>query len=87
MKGRQVFVSGRFEARDYQDNTGANRTSLDINANEVSLVGGRPDGESGGSFSGAGSATGGSRGQQSGRSEQNFDDLPDSGGDIDDIPF
>jgi single-strand DNA-binding protein len=88
VKGRQVFVSGRFEARDYQDNTGANRTSLDINANEVSLVGGRPEGEAGGSFAGSGSASGGGRSQQSsGRPDQSFDDLPDSGGDIDDIPF
>jgi single-strand DNA-binding protein len=87
VKGRQVFVSGRFEARDYQDNTGATRTSLDISANEVSLVGGRPDSESGASYAGSGAATGGSRSQQPGRSEQNLDDLPDSGGDIDDIPF
>jgi single-strand DNA-binding protein len=95
VKGRQVFVSGRFEARDYTSNDGQQRTSLDINANEVSLVGGRPDGESssggssGGSFGSGGSGgsvSGGSRGQQSG-SAPNFDDLPDSGGDIDDIPF
>lgn len=80
-KGRTVFVTGRFEARDYQDNSGSNRTSLDITASEVTLVGPRPDGEGGGSFSGS------SRPMQSGSSSQGFDDLPDSPSDIDDIPF
>lgn len=98
VKGRTVFVSGRFEAREYTGNDGTQRTSLDINANEVQLVGGRPDGESGGgSFGGASGGYGG--GQQSGNSGGNrpqggssggggdaFDDLPDSG-DVDDIPF
>lgn len=85
VKGRQVFVSGRFEAREYTGNDGQQRTSLDITANEVQLVGGRPEGESGGAFAGAGSA--GSRSPQGGGSPSNFDDLPDSGGDVDDIPF
>jgi single-strand DNA-binding protein len=94
VKGREVFVSGRFEAREYTGNDGQLRTSLDITANEVNLVGGRVDGEgstggaSGGSFSGGGgSSSGGARGQQGGSTGSDFDDLPDSGGDIDDIPF
>lgn len=98
VKGREVFVSGRFEAREYTGNDGQLRTSLDITANEVNLVGGRNDGDSssggssggsfgsGGSGSSGGSFGGGGRGQQGG-SAPNFDDLPDSGGDIDDIPF
>lgn len=90
-KGRQVFVAGRFEAREYQDNTGATRTSLDITANEVSLVGGRGDGESGGgSFGGnAGDRQFGAAGRASasGNQPSDFDDLPDSPSDVDDIPF
>lgn len=97
-KGREVYVSGRFEAREYTGNDGQQRTSLDITANEVTLVGSRGDNESGGgSYSGgssSGSQGGGSgsfgggssRGSQGG-SSGDFDDLPDSGGDIDDIPF
>jgi len=96
-KGRTVFVSGRFEAREYTGNDGAQRTSLDITANEVQLVGPRPDGESGGSsFGGSGGSSYGG-GQQAGSSAggrpqagneggDRFDDLPDSG-DVDDIPF
>jgi single-strand DNA-binding protein len=92
-KGRQVFVAGRFEARDYTGNDGQQRTSLDITANEVSLVGNRGDsGESGGSYSGSasgGGSAGGSasRGLQGVSAAPEFDDLPDSGGDVDDIPF
>jgi single-strand DNA-binding protein len=99
VKGRQVFVSGRFEAREYTGNDGQPRTSLDVTASEVSFVGGnRPDGEGSGSFSGGGSggasqSGGGSsyggagRGAQSGSSGPDLGDLPDSGGDVDDIPF
>ncbi|MCC6674142.1 MAG: single-stranded DNA-binding protein [Thermomicrobiales bacterium] len=96
VKGRQVFVSGRFEAREYTGNDGQLRTSLEITANDVTFVGGnRQEGEGGGSFGGGGSSSGGSgsfgggssRGSQSGSSSGDFDDLPDSGGDIDDIPF
>lgn len=99
-KGRSVFVSGRFEARDYTGNDGQQRTSLDITANEVQLVGNRQDGDGGGgsysggsagggsySGGGGGSQTGGSRGQQGSGSASDFDDSPDSGGDIDEIPF
>ncbi len=98
-KGREVFVTGRFEAREYTGNDGQQRTSLDITANEVQLVGSRGESDAGGgsSFSGgsgslsgggAGSFGGGSgRGNQGGNNPANYDDLPDSGGDIDDIPF
>lgn len=87
-KGRSVYIAGRFEAREYTGNDGAQRTSLDITANEVQLVGGRPDGEGGGNLVGSSggqtfSAIG--RGQQGGASPD-FSDLPDSG-DVDDIPF
>jgi single-strand DNA-binding protein len=43
-KGRQVFVSGAFEPRDYQDQQGQTRTSLDVNADEVLLIGQAPQG-------------------------------------------
>jgi single-strand DNA-binding protein len=40
-KGKQVFVAGSFEARAYQANDGTQRTSLDVNADEVLLLGSR----------------------------------------------
>ena len=45
-KGSQVYVFGRLEAREYQDQQGQTRTSLDVSANEVQLLGSRSAGES-----------------------------------------
>ncbi len=96
VKGRTVFVSGRFEAREYTANDGAQRTSLDITANEVQLVGLALTVKwwrivrriSGGGYGGGqqGSSSGGSRAARRRRRRDRFRDLPDSG-DVDDIPF
>lgn len=83
-KGKQVFVLGNLEAREYQDNNGQTRTSLDVRADEVQLLGTRPEGEGGtGGLGGGGGfgGGGGGRGGRSGGDTENF------GGDIDDVPF
>jgi single-strand DNA-binding protein len=41
IKGRHVFVSGRLDAREYQDQQGQLRTSLDVDADDVQLLGER----------------------------------------------
>lgn len=46
-KGKQVYVEGRLELREYQDQQGATRTSLDVTANELLLLGQRGDNEPG----------------------------------------
>lgn len=54
-RGKQVFVDGRFEAREYQDQQGATRTSLDVTADNVLLLGSRADSDGGyGGYSGGG---------------------------------
>lgn len=40
-KGQQVFVSGELTQREYQANDGSTKTSLELNANIVDLVGKR----------------------------------------------
>lgn len=40
-KGQQVFVSGELSIREYQANDGTTRTSLDLVANVLDLVGGK----------------------------------------------
>lgn len=50
-KGKQVYVEGRIEAREFTGNDGQVRTSLDVNANEIQLLGSRQDNQ-GGSFGG-----------------------------------
>jgi len=42
-KGQQVFVSGELATREYQANDGTTRTSLELNANVIDLVGKRND--------------------------------------------
>ncbi len=46
-KGKQVFVEGRLDANEYQDQQGQQRTSLDVFANEILLLGTRADSDSG----------------------------------------
>jgi len=46
-KGRQVYVEGRLDAREYQDQNGQTRTSLDVNASEFQLLGSRSEFEGG----------------------------------------
>jgi len=42
-KGQQVFISGELSQREYQANDGSTRTSLELNANVIELVGKRND--------------------------------------------
>ena len=79
-KGKQVYVLGNLEAREYQDQQGQTRTSLDVRADEVQLLGSRPEGEGGGSAGSLGGS--GGRGGRSGGDTEGF-----GGSDIDDVPF
>src|SRR4029079_18435651 len=88
-KGKQVFVEGRFEAREYQDQQGQTRTSLDVTANEIQLLGSRADSE-GGPGGGFGAATGaagvrGSGGQEAGEDSGGIKDIGEV--DWDEPPF
>jgi single-strand DNA-binding protein len=42
-KGQQVFVSGELTQREYQAKDGTTKTSLDLNANIIDLIGKRTD--------------------------------------------
>ena len=68
-KGKQVFVSGTFEAREYQGNDGQTRTSLDVNADEVQLLGSRDGGDFGGPVSSG-------RQDNFGQDDASMDDVP-----------
>lgn len=76
-KGKQVFVSGRLDPREYQDQNGQTRTSLDVNADQILLLGSRGDAEGGGG-PGGGARSGGDRPSD----RESFDTA-----DIDDVPF
>ncbi len=93
-KGRQVYIEGRIQTRNYDDKDGNKRYITEIIASEVQFLGGGGgrDGERGG---GGGGGGGGSAGGGGGRSN---DGPPPSDGDFggyggggggpdDDIPF
>jgi len=81
-KGRQVYVEGRLDAREWTDQSGATRTSLDVNCTEFQLLGNRGDsegGQGGGGRASGGGQPGGGRGFQDDQSQgapNDFDDVP-----------
>jgi len=98
-KGRQLYVEGRLEPREFTASDGQVRTSFDVTMTDFQFVGERREGDqagdgSGGAYSGGsgggnfgnsgGERTGQDRGTNSNR-RQNFNDSP--AGDMDDIPF
>ncbi|MDQ4045120.1 MAG: single-stranded DNA-binding protein [Chloroflexota bacterium] len=74
-KGKQVYIDGNFEAREWTGQDGQTRTSLDVTAREMQLLGQRGD-EAGGEYSG-----GGGGGRQAQQPAGNYDS------DLDDVPF
>lgn len=47
VKGKQVFVRGDFDVREFTGKDGAVRTSLDVFVSEIELLGSRVDGQQG----------------------------------------
>jgi len=84
VKGKQVYVEGRLETRDYQDQQGQNRTSLDVNATELQLLGSRADAGGGEQFGGGG---GGGRGPAGGGQRGGSEPPEEPSGTFDDVPF
>ena len=91
-KGSQVYVEGRLRTRKWQDkNSGADRYTTEIVANEMQMLGGR--GGMGGEGGGGGrSSYGGGRPAAGASQDSSFNQSPapshDDGGMIDDeIPF
>lgn len=75
-KGRQVYIEGRLQTREWQDRDGNRRWTTEVIGNEMVMLGGR--GDSGGDF-------GGGRSDGDG----NWQGGPPSGSpvDADDLPF
>ncbi len=83
-KGKQVYVDGRLEPREYQDQQGQTRMSLDVTANELQLLGSRADGEGG--FGGGGFGAAAGAGAAGGRS-QGRADQEDQPGSLEEVPW
>jgi len=62
-KGRSVYIEGRLKTRKWQDkDTGADRYSTEIVADQMQMLGGREGGEGGGGGGGFGGGGGGGGG-------------------------
>lgn len=87
-KGRQVYVEGRIEAREYTGSDGQTRTSLDVNANEIQLLGNRQDSQGGGGYGGGqqGGYGGGQQGGSYGGQQGGFGGQ-DEADDLNSVPF
>jgi single-strand DNA-binding protein len=85
LKGQQVFVSGELTMSEYKANDGTMRTSLELNASIIDLVGKKSDAvqSAPSSYSSAASHLSSSAPAQQGGSHDNFNDAPYD----DDIPF
>ncbi len=82
-KGRQIYVEGRLQTRKWQDQSGQDRYTTEIVANEMQMLGGRGSGDGGGPAARSGPAEQPPPQQQS-ESRQ----VPDAPADFDDdIPF
>jgi len=93
MKGKQVLVDGRVEIREYTDQNGQQRTSVDVTANEFQLLGSRTDSEGGnfqrsqGDFDAGGDRSEGGSRSAAGGSRPSRQDEDFGMQDVDEIPF
>jgi len=44
-KGKQVFVAGELSLREYRTKDGENKTSAEVRANSIQMVGGKSEGD------------------------------------------
>ena len=72
-KGRQVYVEGRLQSREYQDKEGQTRKVWEVVADAVTFLGGEGKGERQASAPGAGGGWGGAAGSTS---KGGYDDDP-----------
>ena len=77
-KGRQVYIEGRLQTRDWQDRDGNKRTTTEVVANEMIMLGGRGDAPGGPPPQGGGGRGGGPPASEEDYSQESPDD---------DVPF
>jgi single-strand DNA-binding protein len=78
MKGSQVYISGKLVTRKWQDQSGQDRYTTEIQFDEMQLLGGKKDGGN----------NGGNNGYQGNQNARNNNEPPKYNPDLDDdIPF
>ena len=85
-KGKQVYVEGRLETRQWNDKDGNKRYTTEIKANEIILLGGKGGSSEGAPSRASAPAKAGSAAP--GAKEESFSDFPEAlDGEDDDLPF
>ena len=80
-KGQQVYFEGKIQTRKWQDQSGQDRYSTEIVANEMQMLGGKPSGTK----QNTGQIDMPAKTPAGNQTDSQFDDIPDS--QFDDIPF
>ncbi len=83
-KGRQVFVEGKLQTRQWEDRDGNKRYTTEVQAKEITFLGGRGEGAPAGARKPAAAASAG--GEGTGAEDQGYDYGPPPMAD-DDVPF
>jgi len=86
-KGRQAYIEGRIQSRTWEGKDGNKRTSVDIVASDVQMLGSRGEGGAGGAPRASSSQQRSSTPSSEPASEESFDQSPPAGITDDDIPF
>ena len=78
-KGKQVYIEGRLQTREWEDNDGNKKQTTEIVANNMTMlgqVGGNQGGSQGGSSGGNQGSSSGSQGSTGGSDDFEDDDIP-----------
>lgn len=86
-KGKLVLIEGRLQSRSYETQDGQKKTSVDIVAETMQMLGGKSDGDS--SYQGAPARSGGGAKKTGGRDmdDLNIDNIEVDEFDAEDMPF
>ena len=87
-KGSQCLVNGRLQSRSWEQD-GQKRSKVEVNAQDVTFLGGRggDGGGNGGGYQGGGSDGGSSRQTTKKKDDVVIEDVGDEPINLDDIPF
>ena len=86
-KGAQVYIEGRLQSRKYTDKDGIERTTVEIVATDMNMLGGRAEGADLDGGGGGQSYGGGGRQQPQPQRAGRQNSAIDEDSDIDDVPF
>lgn len=84
-KGSQIYIEGKIQTRSYQDKEGVQKYMTEVVANELTMLGGKPSGDSSGDNRGGGANYPNTPAPA--KSEQSAPESGSDEGEEDDLPF